>query len=451
MIKHARKTSNDPLQEKLRVNKSQWNKEVSVFIDNLINLKKLMNGWPSKFNMERSTIKEPIPSDPKTILGVLVNDFQDLAQRGNSLVAQQMDYAKNRKKKQPKAQPSVSQAPNLSQQLTASLDYQLEAQGSTPISRLYSKVKGPWFGKSPEARIRKYRVSMLNSCADLYKQLESFEASIMGSSPESIFASSKILEKIENQVNFILNTITAYKSIMPEQVVSKPTDYLSDESKSLELDAAINDFKKNHLNFTDLNTNLVKQLSDNIAKFEQADLHEQGNLTPVILQDYKSIIDDFNRNHGTFAKTLGEALFAKQASLEVLAQAFLTKWLGKIKHHLSPFDKTSALRLDIFKAAEDSRKILDQMMDSLEKEFDIEYLINQSNELYNALSSIRSLMKPLEDIIKNNMFDKTFVDLLRKNELTEYDFNLDKKQREKLQQALQARKFRELSQLYHKR
>jgi hypothetical protein len=60
-------------------------------------------------------------------------------------------------------------------------------------------------------------------------------------------------------------------------------------------------------------------------------------------------------------------------------------------------------------------------------------------------------MKPLEDIIKNNMFDKTFINLLRNNDLTEYDFNLDKKQRERLQKSLETRKFRELSQMYHKR
>ena len=169
MFKEARKPSNDPLQEKLRLNKSQWNKEVSVFIDNLINLKKLMNGWPSKFNMERSNIKEEIPSDPKTILGALAGDFQELAQKGNSLIAQQADYSKNRKKKQPKQNnvPAPTTTLNLAQQLASSLDFELKAEGSTPLSRFYSKIQGPWIGSGPEVRMKKYRVSMLNSCADL--------------------------------------------------------------------------------------------------------------------------------------------------------------------------------------------------------------------------------------------------------------------------------------------
>src|SRR6478736_333926 len=98
MIKIARKPSSDPIQEKLRQMKAQWNKDVSVFITDLINLKKTMNGWPSKFNMERSFIKDPIPSDPNTIIGVLASDFQELAQRGNAIVQQQLEYSKTRRK-----------------------------------------------------------------------------------------------------------------------------------------------------------------------------------------------------------------------------------------------------------------------------------------------------------------------------------------------------------------
>jgi hypothetical protein len=64
MIKSARKPSSDPVQEKLRQSKAVWNKEVSIFVNDLIHCKKLMNGWPSKFHMEKSFIKEPIPADP---------------------------------------------------------------------------------------------------------------------------------------------------------------------------------------------------------------------------------------------------------------------------------------------------------------------------------------------------------------------------------------------------
>ena len=44
MIIDARKKSLDPIQEELREKKSVWNKEVSEFINNLIQFKKLING-----------------------------------------------------------------------------------------------------------------------------------------------------------------------------------------------------------------------------------------------------------------------------------------------------------------------------------------------------------------------------------------------------------------------
>src|SRR5574338_50285 len=101
-VKTARKPSSDPVQEKLRQNKALWNKEVSTFVNDLIHLKKMMNGWPSKFHKERSRIVDPIPADPATIIGSLAGDFQEIAQKGNSIVQEQVNYAKNRRKKQPK-------------------------------------------------------------------------------------------------------------------------------------------------------------------------------------------------------------------------------------------------------------------------------------------------------------------------------------------------------------
>jgi len=437
MLKEARKPSSDPIQEKLRQHKAVWNKEVSIFIDNLINLKKLMNGFPSKFNMEKSFIKDPMPADPNSILGVLAGDFQDLAHQGNSIISEQLEYSNKRKKRQ-------NTQPNLSQQLTAEIDFNLEAIASNPFSRFYSKLKGPILGNSPEARIKKYRVSMLNSCADLNRQLRKFEEAILGKSPESIFTASKMLDKIENQVNFILNTISAFKSIIPKK------ENISSNPKS-DIKSIIDDFNKNYLNFTDLDETISRKLINAISNYESATPENEEKIISDIYSLYKELVDDLNRKYGTFAKTLGEILFAKKASIEILAQEFLSKWIKKIIHQLSPFDKTSALRLDIFKKTEESQDILDKMMNSLEKDFDIDSLVNYTNELFGNLTKVKSLMKPLEDIIKHNMFDKTFINLLKDNKITEFDFNFDKKQKERLERLLENRKFRDLSQIYHKR
>ena len=78
MIVFSQKKSSDPVQQALRDKKSAWNKKVSLFIDNVINLKKLMNGMPSKFFMEKSKITEPVKKEPSEILNFLLKEFNDI-------------------------------------------------------------------------------------------------------------------------------------------------------------------------------------------------------------------------------------------------------------------------------------------------------------------------------------------------------------------------------------
>src|SRR5271156_2900040 len=153
--KTARKPSADPVQEKLRQDKALWNKGVSVFITNLINLKKTMNGSPSKYFKERSKIVQPIPANPVAIIDSLAGAFQELAQQGSSIVQEQLAYSKNRRPKQPKAPetpkaqtttptPTASSpaapAPDLSKQLAAwEQKYEMVVEGSNPLSRFLTR------------------------------------------------------------------------------------------------------------------------------------------------------------------------------------------------------------------------------------------------------------------------------------------------------------------------
>lgn len=462
MNKVARKPSSDPAQEKLRESKSQWNKDVSVFITDLINLKKTMNGWPSKFHMERSFIKDPIPSDPHSILGVLASDFQDLSQRGNSIIQQQLDYSKGRKKKQPK-QPGVQNAPaapattpaapDLTQQLSASLDYDLVAEGSNPVTRFFSRLKGPWFGASPEVRMRKYRLSMLRACALLESDLEKFEATVVGSSKESIFIASKLFHQIENHLRFVLESLAALKALESGTPPST-TEEVKFDATSPEVDQAnkvITDFRKNYANFYDLDGALVKQFSTLILKFLSDDSVKES-LASEILSTYKLIITDINNKRGTSADNLGDILSkSKSAQMQVVAQNILDKWVGKINHNINPFDKTSALRLDAAKFARECIKLLNDLMNSLEKDLNSDQINSYLGEIHKKMIMIKSTMRPLEATIKGKLFDKTFVDLLQDNKLTDYESNLDKKQKEQLEKMIQTKQFRDLTNMYSKR
>lgn len=240
MLKVARKPSTDPVQEKLRNNKALWNKEISVFINDLIHLKKTMNGWPSKFYQEKSFIKEPIPADPVSILGVLTGDFQEIAQKGNSIVQEQLDYSKNRRKKQPKqlnlplgqpvpktpSEPAAPE-PDLSQQLAlpnvASAEYELikvaydfedkyslESEASNPVTRFFTRLFNPGVGWGKAADIRRARSSMLKYSASVYKGLNKYQVLIVGSKGKVAEAKKK-LDQIHNDWENVAKAYVIYK------------------------------------------------------------------------------------------------------------------------------------------------------------------------------------------------------------------------------------------------
>lgn len=213
MEKTARRPSQDPTQERLRQNKANWNKDVSTFVNDLIHFKKMMNGWPSKFFKERSRIVDPIPADPATVIGSLAGDFQELAQRGNSIIQEQINYSKNRRKKQPKQlnlplpqqpgqPPSAPEAPkapeqDLSKQLSLGLNaseeenglfkiasvmeekYSLEAEGSNPLTRFLARLKNPRIGFGEAARMRRLRMDMLADCAKTLRALKQVQSRVV--------------------------------------------------------------------------------------------------------------------------------------------------------------------------------------------------------------------------------------------------------------------------------
>jgi len=97
MAKIARKVSEDPKQEKLRQNKSDWNSHVSRFISTLIALKQAMNGRDvPELHLSKSSIKEPIPDIVPSLLDHLASEYAIITSDGKSLVNDQLEYSKTR-------------------------------------------------------------------------------------------------------------------------------------------------------------------------------------------------------------------------------------------------------------------------------------------------------------------------------------------------------------------
>jgi hypothetical protein len=452
MLKEARKPSTDPIQEKLRQSKAVWNKEVSTFVNDLIHLKKLMNGWPNKFHMEKSFIKEPIPADPATIIGSLAGDFSDLAQKGNNLVKQQLEYSKTRKKKQPKQLnlPLGTPSPepyshiqdskkDLSKQLSLPLaasfeeKYELIAEGSSPISRFFARILSPAWGIGEAARIRKYRRSLLDACVKTYKDLGKLQVEIVGSSKNSLSNSNKVLHKTWTDWMEIYRGYTLYKSNMPKEVkdaggdISMP-DKDGEEfapkpagnaksvkspapNKDLAMVAKImTDYKKSVGKFA-ADRDLFIELSNSFTSFTMApDVAGKQEAAKNIISLYDNILTSLNEKYETSENTLEEiaslkgSMAAVKSSntiyLEKVAQDFLRKWIGRTRHELSFFDdkNKSNYRLDIYKEAGELRKIIDQIMNSLEKDMKIDELDPLIIDVNKKITSLRGIMRALNNL-----------------------------------------------------
>jgi hypothetical protein len=450
MEKTARKPSADPNQERLRQNKALWNKEVSSFINDLIHLKKTMNGWPSKFFKERSRITQPIPADPATIIGSLAGDFQEIAQKGNSLVQEQLDYAKNRRQKQPKApaapqQPGTPAAPpaapeapkpDLSQQLGKGLaaseansalvklaaefedKYFLEAEASNPFSRFVTRLFNPKFGFGEAARIRRLRMTMLDSCVKSLKALKALHKEIVKSSSSSIVNSHKMMTSVWNYWNIVNRLFSAYKTLKPGPV-KETGGLLEDPERAKELAMERGESpeeaeatKPESLALAQENLALIKDFKENAtylgALVKGAYFHAFVSTVERILAAPKAtqlkVLNEGRGLKGEYAAALTEAaqeLGVTANSFKELAdkqRANPTKTaqrqLGRLRHQILP-GATSGSRLEIYNMIDDIRRDLNVIMDLLEEGFDQGKLSPAINQVNRQMAALRTMIRSL--------------------------------------------------------
>lgn len=438
MEKSARKPSTDPVQEKLREEKSAWNKEISSFIDNLIQFKKLMNGHPSKFYMQKGTIKEPLPADPATILGVLISDFQGLANQGSQIIDQQVEYSKNRKKSKPKGT-----GLSLEQRLS-SLNLEIIKEASNPFSRFLSHFRGGWFGKSPEAVLRRRRLSLLKSFLELYKLFNTFQIKILKTDSQSTLEAFAILDKIDDIFALIRKSLESYEtpkgeepqSLTPKKKEEKSIEIMKEipEDKKEELSGlieeamlALYDFNVNEPNISDLDKIFSKRLStlDNQFKMTE-DLNKKLELAPIIIGIYQNLLKDISSKRGERYLKLEDVPPIKKAEIEILAQDALKKWVGKLKHQLSLSDKTSSIRLEVYDFAKEIRQEINQLMNYLEKDLNLVEFRNKLKPLDKNLLQMKNIMKPLIVLLKEQRVDENLQKLLetrRRRELINLYYN----------------------------
>ena len=481
MIKEGRKQSADPVQEKLREHKAKWNKTVSAFIDNLIHLKKLMNGFPSKFHMERARITEGLPQDPGTILGLLASDFNDITTEGNQIIAEQIAYSQTRKKKQQKQLnlPSVNQSPqspDLSKQLSLPLsasfeETQMIVEASGRFSRFLSKFKGPWFGDSPEAKANRNRKDLLNAAIELDEILKKLEADTLSYSPEGIMTAKVLLDtKVDDKLRYLLKlfSISNPEEKMEDKKDDKkedkpkpqkdfpvgtpidqiPEDEIKEKTAKQLVKDVIKDFQANYVNFDDIDMELRKQLYDLIEEYRK--VPDSVKMPHIIIDLYRKILSDLNTKRGASAASLSDLFLAKKASQDIndVANNFLSKFLARTVHKFNPFGSTSSLKLGVYDAIKDSRKQLDLIMDNLEEGFYPEQLSLSLNSLTELIIKIKEGMNILMFKTTGKWSDKQLQEALLEKamsgEFSEYGYNLSEKEKEAFKKKINIDQLKEL-------
>lgn len=455
MEKTARKPSADPAQERLRQNKAVWNKEVSAFINDLIHFKKMMNGWPSKFFKERSRITQPVPADPATIIGSLAGDFQDLAQKGNGLIQQQLDYAKNRRQKQPKAPtpaqpqqpggeapppaaPATPASPDLSKQLSQGLaasevrlnlikvasvfeeKYFLESQASNPFTRFITKLFTPKFGFGEGARIRRLRMTMLDSCVKTLQTLKQLHKEIVKSNKESVVVSHKMMTQAWNYWNIVNRLYSAFNMVKPGKVVEQGGQ-IEDEELRREREAEEKGEQpdKPPTRPSSIVTDLVGKLKD----FKQSAAILGGSVQNTQFKILNSLIERISAMpksksltpeeiaalergyQEALVATAQELGFSNMTSFSQIAQTVVTKAnqqtkeaqlreLRRVRHQILP-GATSGSRLEVYNLIEQIRKDLDKVMNLLEAGFDQKQLTPAIATVNRGMTSLRTMIRSL--------------------------------------------------------
>jgi len=448
-MKKEAKSPPDAIQQKLRDHKKKWNPIVSDFINDVIHFKKLMNGAPNKFYQQKGDIKHAIPADPATIIGVLANDFNEIAQEAKAIIEEQVAYSHNRRKRQSKNMEQMSlplgEPPSdLEQQLTASVSenkiiklassfegkYLLESSASNPISRFFARLFTSTFGFSDAANIRRARMSMLNSAATSWKKLEQFQVLITKKSSDSLQQAYKKLMEAHHSWKQVETGFNEAKKLLPKDIKDTggkiPDKTVQDMKNEEDASKGKNTSEKPAPESSNKSSKEPSQENENsglvdaavlaeqdiveamellskesriqtnlITLIESFKTHQDDNSAKILLSKYHLAIKILNKKYKTNESTLsGINKLLKSKDLEAKAQASLKKWIGKKRHQLLP-NNTSFLRLSAYDKAEESMKAIDQIMDSLEDGLSVEELEplikTVNSEMGGLLSSLRHL------------------------------------------------------------
>ena len=184
MDKLARKRSSDPRQETLREHKDHWNEHTSDLIDELIALKRGINGRGDKqHNLPPGSIKDPFAPQIGAYLQEVASSASKVIQEAKSIIDEQNNYSQTRKKKKEalRAQKEIIKLA------------ELISEASWFGSRIYSRYVSL---RNLPIRQRNHIIDMMYSLADIKDRLKGFEDNLLESNKKGIAVSFTALNSV---------------------------------------------------------------------------------------------------------------------------------------------------------------------------------------------------------------------------------------------------------------
>ena len=396
------KVAADPKFDAIKQHKKNWNKATKELISRLIAFKRAINGAKDdKFALPSGKIHEPVPSEIINFLNTLTSNYESVASDALKIISEQNDFAKERESHKKAS---------------------INIYASSKLSRFWAYLKSPFLSDDN----KKYRLSLLRSLASLEDIFKDFEGSVLSSGNESIAKSISLLAKITKEIEFIhrnFNSLLSDQSTKSGKVDSiEPvisTDLITNTNLAIEdmLYAS---------NIPGAETHRQSQLFNELSvKFKsEADENIKQQLANQILGIYHNLLDIANSLHKQSAKSfkdLFEAIRHKKNTPELttVANNFISRWLDKKKHEINPLDKTSAIRLSIQNISEESRKLIDSLLNALETELDISFITTELNKLAYNINNMKNKMMPLRSQVSGAGLDKPIDMSVIKNIMTD--------------------------------
>lgn len=392
----------DPKHKALKQHKKNWNKAMKELITRMIAFKRALNGTgDDRYALPASKIHEPLPQEMLSFINTLSSNYEAVAAEALKITNEQNEFAKARQEQ--KAAPK-----------TASLN----VEGSNKMTRLWQYIKSPFLSENN----KRIRIGLLKTLANLEAHFEEFEGLILSSGDKSLFKAIEKMIKIDAEFGYLFGTFNAAFGIDPSAKPPKeekknpdpPGNIKPDISSVAKAEDAINDII-NMANIPGIESQRAVAAFDKLVinfKHEK-DADKKVKLADQVLLNYKQMLDSANKllgkNANSFAQ-LFEQVKQQNVSneLNVVASNFLTRWLKKQKHKISPFDRTSGNRLDIAIASEEARQIVDELMDTLEGELTQAGVQPGLDRLLQKLIEIKTKMLPFQSLVRGKALEKAF-------------------------------------------